>query len=72
MNKGNCVYTSGDRDGAMQLYETALRNEPDCVEAIYNVGLAAKAAGMLDVALEQFLTINGILPNQVTRRSPPP
>ena len=65
VNKGNCVLSSGDREGALQIYETALRHEPDCVEAIYNVGLATKAAGMLDVALEQFLTINGILPNQV-------
>jgi intraflagellar transport protein 88 len=65
VNKGNCLFAAGDHSEAQQYYDSALRNEPDCIEALYNIGLAAKAAGMLDVALEQYLTINGILPNQV-------
>jgi hypothetical protein len=47
------------------LYEAAARNEPDCLEAVYNIGLASKACQQYDVALEQFILLNGLLPNQV-------
>ena len=50
---------------ARTLYDTAARHEPDCLEAIYNIGLAAKAAEQYDVALEQFILLNGMVPNQV-------
>jgi tetratricopeptide (TPR) repeat protein len=76
VNLGNCKFeraAAATDDAAREdllleargLYDTALRAEPDCLEAIYNIGLAAKAAAQLDVALEQFVLLNGLVPNQV-------
>ena len=53
---------------ARSLYEAATHHEPDCLEAIYNLGLAAKAAEHHDLALEQFILLNGLVPNQVSTR----
>ena len=75
MNLGNCKYEraaaaaeEGEREAllaeARALYDAAARGEPDCLEAAYNLGLAAKAAGQHDAALEQFVVLNGLLPNQ--------
>jgi hypothetical protein len=67
--RASCAADEGTREElfleARGLYEAAARHEPDCLEAIYNIGLAAKAAQQFDVALEQFILINGLLPNQV-------
>lgn len=46
-------------------YEAALTQEPDCMEAIYNMGLTAKAMEQYDLALEQLLMLNGMIANQV-------
>eukprot|EP00892_Ulva_mutabilis_P007544 jgi/Ulvmu1/5161/UM021_0178.1 len=74
VNSGNCCFElamshDGDRDGklseAWALYEAALRQEPDCVEAIYNMGLVAKAMEQYDLALEQLVMLNGLISNEV-------
>jgi tetratricopeptide (TPR) repeat protein len=76
VNLGNCKFEraaaeadEGSKEAllseARDLYEAAARNEPDCLEAVYNLGLAAKACQQYDVALEQFILLNGLLPNQV-------
>jgi tetratricopeptide (TPR) repeat protein len=76
VNLGNCKFEraaaemdEGHKEAllseARDLYEAAARNEPDCLEAVYNIGLASKACQQYDVALEQFILLNGLLPNQV-------
>lgn len=47
------------------MYEAALRQEPDCAEAIFNMGVVAKALAQYDLALEQLVMLNGMLANQV-------
>lgn len=81
VNLGNCKFeraTAAAADSiereellaeARGLYEAAAKHEPDCMEALYNLGLAAKAAEQYDVALEQFILLNGLLPNQVCSRA---
>jgi hypothetical protein len=51
---------------AWTLFGRAVRHEPDCMEAIYNAGLTAKAMEQYDLALEQFILLNGMMPNQVS------
>lgn len=74
VNSGNCCFAlamapGGERDEhlseAWTQYEAALRQEPDCVEAIYNMGLVAKAMEQYDLALEQLIMLNGMIANQV-------
>jgi tetratricopeptide (TPR) repeat protein len=74
INAGNCKLERGlwceatreeDVSGAWSLYAAALKQEPDCIEAIYNMSLAAKALGQYDLALEQLIMLNGLMPNQV-------
>lgn len=77
VNSGNCCFeramaNDSERDEhlseAWTLYEAALTQEPDCVEAIYNMGLTAKAMEQYDLALEQLIMLNGMISNQVLRR----
>jgi hypothetical protein len=77
VNWGNCkFYKAMESDDAAvredliaearSAYDAAAEHEPDCVEAIYNIGLATKEMQQHDMALEQFILLNGMLPNQVT------
>jgi tetratricopeptide (TPR) repeat protein len=74
VNAGNCKLEQGlaneatreeDVAAAWSLYEAALKQEPDCIEAIFNMSLAAKAMEQYDLALEQLIMLNGLMPNQV-------
>jgi intraflagellar transport protein 88 len=74
VNAGNCKLEQGlanevnreeSLSEAWSLYEAALKQEPDCIEAIYNMSLAAKAMEQYDLALEQLIMLNGLVPNQV-------
>lgn len=62
VNRGNCLYGKGDYDGAKGCYLEAVGAEADCVEAIYNLGMANKALGLHAEALQNFKKLNGILP----------
>lgn len=74
VNAGNCKLEQGlasegtreeDLTAAWNLYEAALKQEPDCIEAIFNMSLAAKAMKQYDLAMEQLIILNGLIPNQV-------
>jgi hypothetical protein len=77
VNWGNCKFyqAMASDDAAVRedliaearsAYDLAAEHEPDCVEAIFNVGLTAKEMQQHDMALEQFILLNGMLPNQVS------
>ena len=65
VNQGNIYYMNGDLDKAMGNYREALSNDASCVQALFNIGLTAKAQGSLEQALEYFYKLHGILLNNV-------
>ena len=54
VNKGNFLYIKGQYDKAKEFYLEALSVEADCVEAIYNLGLATKALLQYEESLRVF------------------
>lgn len=65
VNQGNIAYMNGDLDKALNNYREALNNDASCVQALFNIGLTAKAQGNLEQALEFFYKLHGILLNNV-------
>ncbi|XP_033125013.1 intraflagellar transport protein 88 homolog [Anneissia japonica] len=63
VNKGNCIYATGQYDKAQEYYREALRTESSCTEALYNLGLVNKQLGQNEAALECFLKLHAILRN---------
>ena len=61
VNKGNFLYVRGEWEKAKQVYENAITVEADCVEAIYNLGLANKQLGLLEEALRVFKRLQSII-----------
>ena len=41
VNKGNCLFSASNFEGARDYYIEALTVESLCVEAVYNLGLSA-------------------------------
>ncbi|EPR58042.1 tetratricopeptide repeat-containing protein [Toxoplasma gondii GT1] len=64
VNKGCCLLLAGKRQEARHLFLEALGLDTECVEALYNFGLACKIDDQLDEALEAFSRFNQILPSQ--------
>ena len=62
VNKANYLYVRGDLEAAKELYLEAIGVEADCVEAIYNLGLANKKLGGLKDALQAFKKLHRIVP----------
>lgn len=62
VNKANHMFVKGDLDGAKELYLEAIGVEADCVEAIYNLGLANKKLNHLEDALQAFKKLHRIVP----------
>jgi len=62
VNKANYLFVRGELDAAKELYLEAIGVEADCVEAIYNLGLANKKLGQLKDALQAFKKLHRILP----------
>ena len=62
-NKANCLYSSGDMDGAITLYKEALENDSSCHEALYNLGLTYKRLGNVLGALDYFMKLHNIVRN---------
>ena len=54
VNKGNFLYSKGDYEKAKEFYLESLSVEADCVEALYNLGLANKALHQHEEALRVF------------------
>ena len=65
VNKGNCMYMRGDLEHARAMYQQAMGEEADCLEAIYNLGVVNKRLGELPSALGLFEKLHTILPNSV-------
>lgn len=63
VNKGNCLFVSGEHERAKELYLEAIGVEADCSEAIYNLGLVNKRMGALNEALQAFEKLHSIIPN---------
>lgn len=63
VNKGNCLYMAGEYGRAKELYLEAIGVEADCVEAIYNLGLANLKMNALSEAHQAFDKLYTILPN---------
>lgn len=62
VNKANVLYSRGELEQAKELYLEAIGVEADCVEAIYNLGLANKKMGLHRDALQAFKKLHRILP----------
>lgn len=62
VNKANCLFHRGELEQAKELYLEAIGVEADCVEAIYNLGLANKKMGLHRDALQAFKKLHRILP----------
>ena len=39
MNKGNCLFVSGDYEKAREYYQEAYNVEASCTEALFNLGM---------------------------------
>ena len=42
VNKGNCLFASGDYEKAREYYQEAYNVEASCTEALFNLGMAEK------------------------------
>jgi len=62
VNKGNCLFVSGDYVSAKAMYLEAVGVEADCVEAIYNLGLVNMKLGSDIEAKQAFNKLHSILP----------
>jgi intraflagellar transport protein 88 len=63
VNKGNCLFASGEFEKAKELYLESIGVEADCVEAIYNLGLVNKKMGILHESLQAFEKLHTIVPD---------
>jgi intraflagellar transport protein 88 len=63
VNKGNCLFASGELEKAKELFLEAIGVEADCMEAIFNLGLANKQLGQLNEAMQAFEKLHSIVPN---------
>jgi intraflagellar transport protein 88 len=63
VNKGNCLFVSGNYQGARDMYLEAVGVEADCIEAIYNLGLTNIRLNALDQARHAFDKLHTILPS---------
>ncbi len=55
-NLGNCYFLKNDYPSALRHYETALRIDPENVEAYYNVGLSLEKLGRRSDAVYYYLS----------------
>lgn len=62
VNYGACLYRRQQIDAAKIKFQQAAEVEADCVEAIYNLGMAQKALGQFYDALAAFSKVKAILP----------
>uniref|UniRef100_A0A7R9U8S4 Uncharacterized protein n=1 Tax=Pinguiococcus pyrenoidosus TaxID=172671 RepID=A0A7R9U8S4_9STRA len=63
VNKGNCFFVQENYLRAKEMYLEAVGVEADCVEAIYNLGLANIRLGAHSEAYQAFEKLHTLLPN---------
>jgi len=63
VNKGNCLFVQHEYHRAKELYLEAIGVQADCVEAIYNLGLANVRMNSPDEARQAFEKLHTIIPN---------
>jgi intraflagellar transport protein 88 len=62
VNKANYLFVKGELEQAKELFLEAIGVEADCVEAIYNLGLANKKLGAYKDSLQAFKKLHRIIP----------
>ncbi|KAG5187580.1 intraflagellar transport particle protein [Tribonema minus] len=62
VNKGNCLFVAREHARAKEVYLEAIGVEVDCVEAIFNLGLANIQLGLVGDALQAFEKLHTVLP----------
>lgn len=63
VNKGNCLYMSGEYNRAKELFLEAIGVEADCVEGIFNLGLTNLKLNAMSEARQAFDKLHTILPS---------
>ncbi|XP_065906422.1 intraflagellar transport protein 88 homolog [Dysidea avara] len=63
VNKGNCLFTSGQYEKASECYQEALSIEATCSEALHNLALCHKRMNQLPEALDHFTKLHSIIRN---------
>ncbi len=63
VNKGNCLFVAHEYHRAKELYLEAIGVQADCVEAIYNLGLANVRMNSPEEARQAFEKLHTIIPN---------
>jgi len=67
VNLGNCQYLRGEFHAAKDTFSKALSAEPDCIQAIYNIGLVTKTPELSQYqeSLQTFQRLHSIIPESV-------
>ncbi|XP_065908440.1 intraflagellar transport protein 88 homolog [Dysidea avara] len=63
VNKGNCLFTSGQYEKVSECYPEALSIEATCSEALHNLALCHKRMNQLPEALDHFTKLHSIIRN---------
>ena len=63
VNKGNVLFVNGDFTSAKELYTQANDIQADCLQAIFNLGLANAQLGLAEDAIHAFERAHRITPN---------
>ncbi len=66
MTRAAALSSSGDADGALGAYERALTLRPDASEALWKKGKLYESCGKKMMALAEYETLVGILPNDLS------
>ena len=70
VNRANCLLVFGSAESAKEMYLEAIGVEADCVEAIYNLGVAAKKMGHFKDALAAFKKLHKMDEEYAARMDP--
>lgn len=67
VNLGNCQYLKGEYHLAKDTFSKALSAEPDCIQAVYNIGIVCKSPALRQYqeSLNTFHRLHSIIPESV-------
>ena len=63
VNKGNCLFANGEFAPAKDLYLEAVGVETECVQAVFNLGMANAQLGLAEEAIQAFEGAHRIAPD---------